>query len=189
MVGAFASVASGGKFADGARAGAFGYLFNHCAHDPDSCGMGSPESNRQGLSDTPADGMATGLWGGVFSYVDGIREYGEYRLALSGALGADAQMAAQGYANSVSAAVDWAQKNPDQLARALYTGTVNLTPTQEQQLRVQMGTRLALASGISTVNGFVGVPLAAAAIRGNMITAAKAGASQLDILRAGGFGR
>jgi hypothetical protein len=42
MLGGFASVASGGKFADGARAGAFGYLFNACAHG--QCGS-SPEEN------------------------------------------------------------------------------------------------------------------------------------------------
>jgi len=32
MLGGFASVASGGKFADGAQQGAFGYLFNECMH-------------------------------------------------------------------------------------------------------------------------------------------------------------
>jgi Restriction endonuclease fold toxin 7 len=58
MVGAFASVASGGKFADGARAGAFGYLFNHCGHNAcwtDDGDMYSPEGNRQGLSNTAGD--------------------------------------------------------------------------------------------------------------------------------------
>lgn len=55
VVGGTASKLGGGQFANGAMHAAFSYLFNHCEHDPDSCGMGSPEGNRQGLSNTAGD--------------------------------------------------------------------------------------------------------------------------------------
>ena len=39
--GGLASVAGGGKFANGAITGAFGYLFNQCGADPGHCGIGT----------------------------------------------------------------------------------------------------------------------------------------------------
>jgi hypothetical protein len=40
VLGGAASVAGGGKFANGAITGAFGYLFNKCGSDPGHCGFG-----------------------------------------------------------------------------------------------------------------------------------------------------
>lgn len=85
IVGGTASVLGGGKFANGALTGAFSYLFNHCAHDPDSCGMGSPESNRQGLANTAGD--AAGLK--VLGYgLGGVAVVGGGAMAVSYSLAA-----------------------------------------------------------------------------------------------------
>jgi hypothetical protein len=52
------SAMMGGKFANGAMTGAFGYVLNHCgtgACSRDDGDLGSPESNRQGLENTSGD--------------------------------------------------------------------------------------------------------------------------------------
>jgi hypothetical protein len=103
-------------------------------------------------------------------------------------LGAEAQLAAYQNAANVSAALDWAAANLAQVGRELCAACDQITSAQEQQLRTQIGTRLALAYAVSTLNPAVGVPAAGAAIYGNMLSAARRGGSTIEILRAGGVG-
>jgi RHS repeat-associated protein len=73
LVGGLASVAGGGKFANGAETAAFGYLINNCSANPLACGSGGEAndlySNAQGLSvrDTLAGWLHDNL--GVTLYI------------------------------------------------------------------------------------------------------------------------
>jgi RHS repeat-associated protein len=53
VVGGLASMAAGGKFGDGAKTAAYGYLFNACGHDPNGCfkiGVGLGTATGVGLA-------------------------------------------------------------------------------------------------------------------------------------------
>lgn len=132
--------------------------------------------------------FGAGVSAGAFSYVDGIYHSARHGLALSGAFGGDAQLAAQADGANVTAALNWASQNPGAVGRALCDACSQITAADQQRLGAQIGSRLAIAGSVSTLNPFVGVPAAGAAVYGNMLSAARSGASRINILRAGGVG-
>ena len=74
VVGGLASVAGGGKFANGAITGAFGYLFNNCAGDPLACSSADAKDLYVGAM----AGDITSQLAAFLKQVVGITVYGGY---------------------------------------------------------------------------------------------------------------
>lgn len=102
VIGGTASVLGGGKFANGAQTAAFGYLFNHCAHDPDGCSFWKrvneryaatsktidsaidsalpwPVNSPEGLATAAGGGAAAKDYGGRTVIQEGAKLAGEYK--------------------------------------------------------------------------------------------------------------
>jgi hypothetical protein len=109
-------------------------------------------------------------------------------MALSGAFGETAMQQAQGYASSVSDALDWAAQNPKAIAQGLYSLTVSISVEETRYIQAKMGARVGFGSFVSVGTFGVGAVLVPTAAYGNMLEAAKKGASRIEIIKRGGVG-
>jgi RHS repeat-associated protein len=171
VAGGVGSVIGGGKFQNGAATAAYGYLYNHVSGNS----KGRPS-----------------FWGGVkdgvTSYTDGLAEVAVHRMALSGAFGETVAQQARGYANTVSNAIDWAAQNLGVVARGLYVLTTNIGAEETRYIQAKIGARVGFGSFVSVGTFGVGAVLVPTAAYGNMLEAAKKGASYIEIIKRGGIG-
>jgi RHS repeat-associated protein len=171
VAGGVASVIGGGKFSNGAMTAAYGYLFNELAHD-----------NKR------SSPFFSGVKDGVTSYADGLAEVAVHRMALSGAFGETAMQQAQGYANTVSDAIDWAAQNPKVVAQGVYVLTANMSAEESRYTQAKIGAKMAFGTLVSVGTSGVGAVLVPTAAYGNMLEAAKRGAPYMEIIKRGGIG-
>jgi hypothetical protein len=129
-----------------------------------------------------------GVRAGAYTYVDGILVTSQHVAALSGVMGSEAQLEAQVAHSRVTSALTWAASNPQDVLKALCDACTNQELGSTQKVQAQIGTRLAIGAGISAMSGPVGFGASGLAVYGNMISAARAGADRIDMLRAGGVG-
>jgi hypothetical protein len=102
VLGGTAAELGGGKFANGASTAAFGYLFNHCAHDPSGCSFWDrvnerysetskfidstidsalpwPVNSPEGLATAAGGGLAAKDYGGSTALQEAVKVAKEYK--------------------------------------------------------------------------------------------------------------
>jgi RHS repeat-associated protein len=170
IAGGIGSVLGGGKFANGAVTGAFGYLFNNCKHA--NCW----------------EEVFGGAKQGVGSYFKGLLDLPKHALEVNGAFGLERQVKALEGERAVVDALKLITDNPSQAMKIACLGCMNLTQAQEADLQGRLGGRLATASAISFVSGPVGAAASVGAITGNLLGAGVNLGDQAAVLRAILFG-
>jgi RHS repeat-associated protein len=171
VLGGTAAELGGGKFANGAATGAFGYLYNFCAHY--DC----------------TRGLVKGIGGGVGSYFRGVfYDLPKHALEVNGFFGEERRIQALAGGQVVYDALNLIRDDPQTALKIACIACMNLTPEQESNLQGRLGARLATAGVVSTFSGPVGAAASVGAITGNLLDVGVDLNNQTDVLRAILFG-